>query len=159
MVIVKPWNSMPVPETIYSPKGMIGPEERRALFWIGPKYYRGEGVIVDAGAYVGASALCMAAGLTSNPLIQDLLPMPIIRSYDYFKAIDGYVIECISRDFREIVADEDYLAFFLAQTRPHRELIWQVPGDFLEARWSNDTIEVLFIDIDTMLYVNSDLLC
>src|ERR1700704_5140207 len=63
----KPWNRSDVPPEIYSPKGMIGPEERRALYWLGKNWFTGRGEIVDAGAYIGASAFSIAAGLNDNP--------------------------------------------------------------------------------------------
>lgn len=152
----KPWEGARAPDLIYAPKGMIGPEERRALYWIGRNYYTGKGAIVDAGAYVGASALCLASGLADNPAVRDARER--IHSFDYFSAEDDYVVEHICRDFRPIKRGDSYLDIFLIQTRAYRHLIRPIAGDFLNTRWDNGPIEVLFIDIAKTQELNSHII-
>jgi hypothetical protein len=156
MILEKPWNVMQAPDALYAPKGMIGPEERRALYWIGSSWFTGKGAIVDAGAYVGASAFCLAAGVAANPAARPA--EPCIHSFDYFRALDAYVVEQISRDFRPAAIGESYLDIFWRQIAPYRELVRAVPGDFLEARWTGGPIEVLFVDIAKTQPLNSHLI-
>jgi hypothetical protein len=73
----KPWDAAgaEIPNEIYLPKGMLGPEERRCLFWIARDHFINRGAIVDAGAFVGASAYC-------------------------FASFEDYVVKSLSADFR-----------------------------------------------------------
>lgn len=139
----KPWNSEPIPEGILDPIGMIGLEERRALHWIA-REWTGQGSIVDAGSYLGASAFCLAAGVAAS---KRRPRGPVVFAYDRFCADDDYVAKAITSASRPTAPGDSYLDLFLAQTSRHSELIQANPGDFLEARWQGDEIDVLFIDI------------
>ena len=151
----KPWNraSADIPEEIYQPKGMLGGEERRALFWLTDKYYEGQGFIIDAGAYVGASAFCLASGLARR---QDLpLKTPTIFSYDYFEAIDSYVVSQLSNDFGSCQVEDNFFDKFQLQTKKYQHLIRAIPGDFLRQHWDASPIEILFIDVAKTRELNS----
>ena len=125
---------------------MLGEEERRSYYWLGKHRSTGKGCVVDAGAFLGASTYCFAAGvheaghLTYNG-------KTAIHAYDYFKVVDEYVGEAISRDFRPIGPGESYLDIFLKQTGQFNSIITPYAGDFMEHKWNGDPIEVLFIDI------------
>jgi hypothetical protein len=144
----KPWNAEieQFPNLIYEPKGMIGPEERRCYYWLGKNWASGRGCIVDAGAFVGASTLCFAAGAAAGDH-RDFNGQQLVHAYDYFKVVDKYVADAISRDFRPIGDGESYLDIFEHQTAAYKELIKTYPGDFLTHKWHGDAIELLFIDV------------
>lgn len=153
-----PWkseNPETFPEEINYPKGMIGPEERRLLHWLGAEYYSGEGVIVDAGAFLGASAFCLASGLARNQ--RSHYGSHIIHSYDLFVARDGYVRRFIRKHFRQIEANESYLDIFKYQCGKYLDLIQIHEGDFLQEGWEGIPIEILFIDIAKSPSLNSHL--
>jgi hypothetical protein len=107
--------------------------------------YSGAGAIVDAGAFVGASAFCLATGLKENAVVGE--GRPLIHSYDLFVAQDAYVVEAISRDFRPTAPGDSYLDIFERQNGDHLGLIETHPGDLLSHKWSNGPIEILFIDV------------
>ena len=134
------------PGEIYAPKGMIGPEERRCYYWLGKHWLSGRGCIVDAGAFLGASTLCFAAGAAASGR-RHFNGDPLVHAYDYFKVVDAYVGDAISRDFRPIGLGESYLEIFATQTASYADMIRAYPGDFLERRWNGAPIEILFIDI------------
>lgn len=145
----KPWNaaggdSSP-PADLARPVGMIGPEERRALWWLAREVLR-DGAIVDAGCFLGASTFCLAAGAAASPRAAGRRG-PIVHAFDYFKAIDAYVAETISRQVRPTAPGDSYLDLFMAQVAPHAPMIRAVPGDFLQARWEEGPIDLLFIDV------------
>ncbi len=144
----KPWleAAADAPSEIHAPKGMIGPEERRCYYWLGKSWLSGRGCIVDAGAFLGASTLCFAAGAAAGGR-RDFNGDPLVHAYDYFKVVDKYVGEAISREFRPIAPGESYLDIFATQTGSYADMIRAYPGDFLERRWSGAPIEILFIDI------------
>src|SRR5476649_2683874 len=93
----KPWEEYPAPDLLYMPRGMIGAEERRLLYWLAAEYYSGSGVVVDAGAYLGASAFALAMGLAASR--HAAAAHAVVHSYDRFVATDDYVRDDISRTF------------------------------------------------------------
>jgi hypothetical protein len=142
----KPWNAAGVaPSTLDTAIGMIGPEERRALWWLAREVLR-DGAIVDAGSFLGASTFCLAAGAAASPHAAERKG-PIVHAFDHFKAIDAYVAETISRQVRPTAPGDSYLDLFMAQVEPHASIIRAVPGDFLQARWDEGPIDLLFIDV------------
>ncbi len=142
----KPWEAEPAPKEIYEPKGMVGPEERRCYFWLGKYWLSGQGCVVDAGAFLGASTLCFAAGAAAGGRRQ-FEDSALVHAFDYFEAMDAYIVEAIAKDFRPIAHGENYLDIFAAQTAAYADMICVHPGDFLTHRWSGPPTEVLFIDI------------
>jgi hypothetical protein len=142
----KPWNAAGVaPSTLDTAIGMIGPEERRALWWLAREVLR-DGAIVDAGSFLGASTFCLAAGAAASPHAAERKG-PIVHAFDHFKAIDAYVAETISRQVRPTAPGDSYLDLFMAQVEPHASIIRAVPGDFLQARWDEGPIDLLFVDV------------
>jgi hypothetical protein len=153
----KPWDApgADIPNEIYLPKGMLGPEERRCLFWIARDHVTNRGAIIDAGAFVGASAYCFASGLYNSKRSR---PSRLtIHSFDYFKAFDDYVVKSLSADFRTTNVGDTYLDIFEWQTGKYREFIQIHAGDFSTHEWSREPIEVLFIDIAKTQELNSHL--
>lgn len=144
----KPWevDGDLMPSVIYAAKGMVGPEERRCYYWLARNWLSGSGCVVDAGAFLGASTSCFAAGAADTPR-RTFDGGPLIHAYDYFEVVDEYVGEAISRDFRRIEPGESYLDIFESQTAAYADMIATYPGDFHARIWSGAPIEILFIDI------------
>ena len=150
----RPWQGFEPPAVVKAPKGMVSVAERACYYWLGRHWLSGKGCIVDAGAFLGASTLSFAAGAADggHPSFRG---RPIVQAYDYFKVVDPYVGEAISRDFRPIGAGDSYLDIFHAQTAACSEQIEAHPGDFMDQRWHGDPIEILFIDIAKTAALNS----
>ena len=55
-----------IPSTVLSHPGMIAADERNLLYTLSADHYSGEGCIVDAGAFLGASTMAFACGLQKN---------------------------------------------------------------------------------------------
>ena len=144
----KPWNEPSAPRNaaIDLPKGMVGSEERACYYWLAHEWHSGAGCIVDAGCFLGASTFAFAAG-AADAGRRSFGPNKLIHAFDYFKVVDAYVGEAISRDFRPISAGESYLDIFHAQNAPYEDMIETYPGDFLSKKWNGAPIEILFIDI------------
>jgi len=120
---------------------MIGPEERRMLYFVAANRGNND-AIVDAGSYLGASTLSLAAGAAARGHRRK-----VVVAYDFFKAMDQYVVDAISKDFRPIEKGESYLDIFLSQTQSHSKYIDVRPGDFLQQKWDGGDISILFVDI------------
>ncbi|MDN2566093.1 hypothetical protein N1F89_07655 [Aquibium sp. A9E412] len=152
----RPWkkDGYAFPRHLENPRGMVGPEERRCYYWLGKNWYSGKGFIVDAGAFLGASTYCFAAGVKDGGH-GTYDGHPPIHAYDYFKVVDKYVGETISKEFRPVEDGESYLDIFEYQTGRYHELITAHPGDFMKQKWTGDPIEILFIDIAKTQPLNS----
>jgi hypothetical protein len=148
----KPWLSLPVPREIDFPHGMLGFEERRLLFWATNQYFRGRGSIVDAGAFAGASAFCLASGVASTKFPGR------VQSYDWFAAHDDYVAEYLTSTFGPTKPGDDFRDVFEYQTGKYRERIDIHQGDFLELAAPAGDIELLFIDIAKTSKINARVL-
>jgi hypothetical protein len=138
---------------------MLVPAEQRLLYRLTSHYYSGAGVIVDAGAFCGASAYAMAAGFSDNTGI--FSKERRIHSYDLFVADDEYTRDYLQNNFytrfdrhgkqveliRRVASGESFLDIFLFQTQRYENLVEVHPGSILAQKWSGGKIEILFLDI------------
>lgn len=141
----KPWLDLPkeVVADIILPKGFIGEEERRSYYYIARHFSEGKGAIVDAGACLGSSAYCFAAGLKDNPARGDT----VIHSYDKFEVGEDYVGELIQQCFRPTVGGDSFLDIFEYQIGRYKEFVRGHVGNFLEEKWERGRIDILFVDL------------
>lgn len=152
----KPWLTDPtIPDEIQFPKGMLGQEERAMLYYLARTAYRGRGTIIDAGAFAGSSAFSLAAGLSQSPFRASHFAR--IYSYDMFEAIDQYVADAITANFKPIGLGGCYLDVFEYQTGKYKDLIAVQPGDFMAYTPPPGPIEILFIDVAKNLDLNKHL--
>jgi hypothetical protein len=152
----KPWLRAGIPAEVDFPRGMLGPEERRMLFWAAAAGYTGAGVLVDAGAFAGASAFCLAAGLSRSA--HRGAPCARVHSYDLFVAQDEYVREAIGASFKPVESGGSYRDVFEFQTALYRDLIEVHEGDFLTQPVPDDRIELLFVDVAKTAELNDHVL-
>src|SRR5262245_14469432 len=102
----KRWKSVPL-APLESVPGMLTRAERQFLYFAAREFYSGSGEIVDAGAFLGASALALAAGLHDNRTVRHKAKR--ISSYDFFEFADFY------RSYlpgHQLKVGEDTLALF-----------------------------------------------
>lgn len=125
------------------------------LYWLAAEHYSGAGVIVDAGAYLGASAFALASGLAQSRHAD--APLAKIHSYDRFVADDDYVQNDISQRFFPVPAGYDFQGLFEFQTALCAERIVVHRGDFIAAPAPDAPIEILFIDIAKTAALNDRL--
>jgi hypothetical protein len=145
LITTKPWNAdSSIPRNVDFPKGMLGSEERRAFYWMGRECVDGRGHIVDAGAFLGASAYCFAAGLADNPRPSSRRTR--IHSYDMFSAFEQYTADQVSRDFGGHDG-QSFRDMFDYQVAAHVHRIVAHEGDITQQRWTGEPIEILFIDV------------
>ena len=151
----KPWlTDDSIPLEIDTPIGMVGPEERRSYYWFAKHALTDNGCIVDAGAFLGASGYCLAAGAAASGR-RRFKGGPVVHSYDYFSVVDEYVRQSISEQVRPIGMGESYLDIFKKQTEPFTDMIESHGGDFLEHSWNGNPIDLLFIDISKTAALNA----
>ena len=68
----RPWNDLEpeVKSELSLPRGMIGPEERACFHYLARNFATGAGSIVDAGAFIGASAFLLRVGPEPQPALR-----------------------------------------------------------------------------------------
>jgi GT2 family glycosyltransferase len=148
-----------VPPHVFLPKGMLVPGEHRLLYRVACHYYSGAGAIIDAGAFCGASAYAMAAGVSDNT--GTFGKEGRIHCYDLFIAEDHYTKNYLQNNFysrfdengerveviREVSPGESFLEIFRFQTQRYENLINVHAGSILDKQWNGGPIEILFIDV------------
>ena len=154
----KPWLDLKnVPTEIYRPKGMLGPEERGMLYWATREDFTGQGQVVDAGAFLGASAYALARGIADRG--DGKTPGPIwVHSYDYFSVVDDYVGAFIANQIRPVESGDSYLDLFRQQLGTLADRVRPYAGDMRTHDWEGSPIEILFIDIAKTKELNSHIL-
>lgn len=151
----KPWNNLSVPADLFYPKGLLGDEERRMLYFLASSVYRGQGVIVDAGAFLGASAFALARGLEASAVRAAVNAR--IHSYDLFCSSEFYIRKFLDTHFNLKGEVAEYRSVFDFQTGLVRDRIVAVEGDFSLTQAPDAPIEILFIDVAKTLHLNSHL--
>ena len=141
--------------------GWLLPIERKLLWWIGARYWKGVGEIVDAGAFCGASAVAFASGVRASANIAAAQSIrsdrqhslsgsrqgPVV-SFDKFMNVDNFEREFIEEAFgARLLSGDSFLDFYLKAVGPYLDLVRVEAGDFLEKQWNGKPIEVLFLDL------------
>ena len=71
------------PQAVLSHPGMLSPHTRTLLYTLAADYYSGNGCIVDAGIFLGASTMALACGLQKRaPCVRPCQSSPLIESFE-----------------------------------------------------------------------------
>jgi hypothetical protein len=147
----------PLPEIPGSVPSMMSEKERRFLFNIAKSYYRGAGLIIDAGTFLGASTACLGHGLSENPHLQEIRARwqrPIV-SFEL-----GITNQQMLLSFKrhgighDLAAGDSFGPLIEAHIRLVRDLIDLRLGDILTTGHIEDPpkgrkvpVEILFLDV------------
>jgi hypothetical protein len=132
------------------PFSMLSPREESLLYALAKERYEGAGAIIDAGAFLGASTLCLGEGLRENPAFQsrkgENLPIwPPIHSYDLFVCPDD---EFALRYFPQgTLPGHSIEDSFRRNIRDVSEWVAVHTGDIKKQSWSSGPVELLFVDL------------
>lgn len=147
----RPWISNP--GTVGDmPRGMLGLGEGALLYYLCRDIYRGAGEIIDAGAFLGASAFCITKGLEENPRIKHKSGR--VHCYDLFRIWqeEGETVEYMSDQLKKhfnisVSDDESTFHVFFGNLGNLARHVRVYAGDIMNTQWSGRPIEVLFVDI------------
>lgn len=129
-----------------APWGLLGTGEGHLLYYLARDYYRGDGAIVDAGAFLGRSAWFFARGLEANPHLSTRAA--VIHSYDNFLVNEELTTRHIAEHLGETRAvGASTRDLFDRATRPVSQHLQVHAGDFHEMPWTAGPIDILFVDI------------
>lgn len=129
---------------------MMSVPERRFLYGLASKYYTGEGLIVDAGIFLGASTMCFGQGLRENENLENAVTTwrrPVV-SFER-----GIVTPTMPAFFKrnslkfDLNPGDSFAELVRANVRPVADLVDLRVGDIQETGKIDQPIEILFLDV------------
>ncbi|QPM90017.1 hypothetical protein [Pseudooceanicola algae] len=121
---------------------LLHPEERKLMTWLASTVYTGAGEIVDAGAFLGGSAACFAAGLRINRKVtrKDCR----IHSYDLFRK--GNWLPSQLKEWDARAEGQSTVDLYHDQLGENDFMTVLYAGDITQRSWSDRKIEILMLD-------------
>jgi len=149
-----PWKRVAADE-IATTRAYTFLEERQLAVWLARDRYRGRGEIVDAGAFLGGSALSFAIGLDRNERVADSEKVGRIHSFDTFEWLPW-----IRKDFLppDVEFGKSFLGRYHDTLKKYERSIVIHPGDISTRAWRFGPIEILFVDCAKSFATNAAIL-
>ncbi len=146
-----------IPKSVLTVPSMMSVAERRFLFGLASKYYSGEGLIIDAGIFLGASTRCFGEGLRESQHLAGAVTKwrrPIV-SFER-----GIVTPTMPAFFKRnglsftAVPGESFVDLVRDNVRPVADLVDLRIGDIQETGKIEQPIEILFLDVLKLPEIN-----
>jgi len=147
--------SAKVAESAEPSAGMLTGVELAMLSEIVRCAWRGNGVIVDGGSFLGSSLVAEAEGMRASPALagQDLERFPSGKPIHGYEL--GYHPAPVSptaerrRTYGDVeyVRGESFVPALEQNIAPHRDLVHLHIGDLTEMTWDGSPVELAFIDV------------
>ena len=147
-----------VPDRVLDYPGMTSNREKGMLYWLARNVYRGEGLIVDAGLFLGASTNAFANGLKDSPTpgVTDPGFTPL-NSYDiaiWVQGMDRYLTDKSQKarfvqqalNGRSMKHGKTFLPLLEDMLAAHAELIEFRIGDIVKLAAADRPVEIAFYD-------------
>jgi len=156
----QPWRTAPIATDDPSfPPGYLQPVQAKMLYHLGRDCFRGHGVIVDCGSFLGKSAALLAQGVLDNGRVRPGLSTPVVHAFDWFRVCDQSDARFVKDVTGLTVQVGDRIrTLFERQTAKWSNFIQVHEGDFLDSSWFDGEIEILFIDICKTPELNASVL-
>ncbi|MDH3745264.1 MAG: class I SAM-dependent methyltransferase [Acidobacteriota bacterium] len=125
-------------------EGMTSSHERAFFEWYARHLFRGDGEIVDLGAWLGSTTVSLARGLTRNHRPE--AGKRSIYAYDTFlwdEWMRGYASAELNR---RLQPGDSFLPVFEERVQPWRDRVRSRPGDLTRVTWDSGPIEFLLVD-------------
>jgi hypothetical protein len=150
--LARPFNRLigTIPKSVLEVPSMMSVPERRFLYGVAKDYYLGEGVIVDAGIFLGASTRCFGEGLRKNPAFGAIAAKwrrPIV-SFER-GIVNPTMPAFFARNRVEVTAapGESFADAVRGNVEPVADLAELRIGDIMETGRVEAPIEILFLDV------------
>ena len=150
-MILPDFNEIQVPQQVLDYPSMATEGEKALLYWLAKTYYRGDGLIIDAGIFLGGSTNALATGIKQNSVISQPVGKSIF-SYDiaiWVDSMNRYLeYEGVKRALDGTILQngdsfEPVLSTLLAS---HVDVVELVIGNILDVVWAGRPIEIAFYD-------------
>jgi len=125
------------------PPTMLMQPELDLLHWLTSQYYQGQGLIIDAGCFLGGSTSALASGLATNPAAHGR--KRLIHCYDLFSTSGKLWYDFLPQF--NLGRDQSFEDRFRRNVAAHAERIEVHAGELLEQTWGQEPVEILFLDI------------
>ncbi|HEY2177465.1 MAG TPA: hypothetical protein VGH15_02690 [Caulobacteraceae bacterium] len=140
----------PPPAEVMAVPSMMSPPERSFLYNLTRERYLGEGVIVDAGTFLGASTMAFGAGIKAGPRaagITAAFARPV-KSFE-MAVVHKNMLTSLPRHgvTKKLAVGDSFAPFLQRNIAPVRELVALHLGDITERGAVRDPIEILFLDV------------
>lgn len=129
---------------------MMSRDERALLLALARFYYGGDGMIIDAGVFCGASTNCFGQGILSSSTRDTILGRwaKPVHTYEYGVVNPGMIAfferHGVAGDWQVNDSFERYLR---TNIEPVAELVDLHMGDISGALWDGAPIEIMFLDV------------
>jgi hypothetical protein len=138
------------PPHVLTTPAMMSDEERGLLYNLARRYYRGAGLIVDAGIFLGGSTHCFADGLRHNERTASArarFGKPIVSlergvvspTMPAFFARHGFG--------QQYQPGDSFADLLVHLVKPHLDLVDLRIGDIIETGGVEERVEILFLDV------------
>lgn len=141
------------PDSVLDYPSMTTKNEKSLLYWLAKHVFRGDGIIVDAGIFLGGSTNAFAQGIKDNTealrKVGDVKP---IHSYDmavWVRSMDRYLDRPHTRRAlkdRRIVRGENFTPVLKQLLHSHLDLIDFRIGDIVQLARTTVPVEIAFYD-------------
>jgi len=132
----RPWQELPLADSINRIPAMLSTEEKQYLTWLTKEKYEGWGAIVELGTWLGSSSASLAEGLRQRQLTSKIHSFDLFRWEEYMAAVHE----------SDLKSGDDFLSLYLKQTAEYAPWIEAKAMDFINCSWDGGPIEILFID-------------
>jgi hypothetical protein len=138
------------PAEVMAVPSMMSERERRFLYNLAREHYVGEGVILDAGAFLGASTVCFGAALRGNPRLPKItaaFPKPV-RSFE-LAHVHKNMLTSLPRHgvTDELEVGDSFAPYLQRNVAPWADLVDLRIGDIMAEGKIDAPIEILFLDV------------
>jgi hypothetical protein len=141
----RPWLTQPV-SLPREPVGMLGKEESSLFYFLTKEAFTGRGTIIDAGSFLGRSAVYLASGLLANPAFDTARDR--VHCFDNFRVNEDSTVEFVRKHLnQELTYGQSTRQLFDAQIADVKHVIEVHEGDFHTVQWRRRPIEILMVDI------------
>lgn len=135
-----------------NPGGFITAAESSHFTDVVRNNFSGEGVIVDAGCFIGSSTLALCRGLPDRQLASG---RPAVVAIDRFVAADRYLVEHFAMRGFDVRFGESFLDIFLRNVAGFLPCIEVRAGELVRVGRVEQPIEILVVDIAKSVGLNA----
>ena len=127
-------------------------EGDKAVYYDAGLHYRGAGLIVDGGCFVGGTTHHLVLGLKHNPAFaaDDPRLADVVKVYDLFRIDDDYILEHLQANFpdRAFTSGGSFEDTFRDQMAADARFLQVFPGDVMASGYPFERpVEVLGVDL------------
>ena len=142
-----------LPDEVAKVPSMMSPNERKYLFSLTKDFYKGDGIIIDAGVFLGGSTVCFGEGLKRNPNLEKILNTfdKPIQSFDRAQIYPNFFPFCDRHgvDYTGLETGGSFESIIRKHISAVNDVVDLTIGDVTQEKSTAESpkIEILFLDV------------